>query len=115
MSKISDVQFSANGSKLDFGAYATDTDFKEIGAVYAFTRRYKSDGKFYHDILYVGQTDNLQRRMNAHDKMPQAVNRGCNCICVHVDTTQSTRLKKEHNMLCQHKPPCNEKLPDDCS
>ena len=114
MSKISNATFTANGSKYDFEAFTTDHDFPQTGGIYAFTRRYQQDGKFYHDILYVGKAHNLRERLSGHEKLPCVRGKNYNCVCIHADGVELSRVKKEHDLICANKPHCNEKIPDDC-
>lgn len=63
MTKLSTMKFKGvSGTEYSMDVYPLDTTWKDnIAAVYFVTRRYqKSDQKFYHDEIYVGQTDNPQ-------------------------------------------------------
>lgn len=104
MGKISDATF--NG--YDFEVYPSGTIFKSVGAVYIFTKRVvDSKGKGTHTLLYIGQTESLQDRIPNHDKWSCANRNGVNCICVHRDNNEYSRLDKETNLRRLNNTPCN--------
>ena len=56
MTKLQDnLTFVGNsGKRYKFTAYTTDTVFKDVGAVYIFTKRYRnSEGVYKYTFLYV--------------------------------------------------------------
>ena len=109
MSKIADVTFSGKDRKYAFEAYALDTTFNAVGAVYIFTRRLVDRaGKGTHTLLYIGQTDSLADRIPNHEKWPCVNSNGANCICVHCDGNEQSRLKKEADLLAANSTPCND-------
>ena len=68
MGKIADATFSAGGQEYAFGAYSTDTSFKDISAVYIFTKRTVNNGTGSHSFLYIGETSKLGSRIENHEK-----------------------------------------------
>lgn len=104
MGKISDATFSG----YDFTVYPSDTTFNSVGAVYIFTKRVvDSNGKGTHTLLYIGQTESLQDRIQNHEKWSCANKNGVNCICIHRDDNESSRLDKETNLRGSSDTPCN--------
>ena len=104
MAQIETVTFTGSSSeKYDFTAYTTDTAFNEVGAVYIFTKRENSR----YTPLYIGQTDNLKERIPNHEKWPCVRRNGVNSICVLSDSSQSSRLQTESDLLDKRNPPCN--------
>ena len=58
-----------SGNNYDFSIHSKDVTFKALGAVYAITRRYqKTDGKFSHDVIYIGQTNDISTRFYNHHR-----------------------------------------------
>jgi hypothetical protein len=110
MGKLGTVTFTGNsGAKYGFNVYSLDTDFKEIGAVYFFTKRVKKEnGKFTHTKhIYVGQTEDLSERFDNHHAMPCIKRHGTNCICVHSESSESKRRQIEDDIIAAYTPTCN--------
>jgi hypothetical protein len=110
MSKISDATFKgASGTSYSFEVWATDVTFKEVGAVYVFSKRVTdSAGKGTHTLLYIGQTDNLATRIPNHEKWPCVKRNSVNCICTHLDNSEKSRLDKEADLIKGNTTPCND-------
>ncbi len=109
MAKIADATFNGKTGSYSFEVYSADMSFNAVGAVYIFTKRVVgSDGKGTHTFLYIGQTDSLKGRIPNHEKWPCVNRNGCNCICVHRDDSESSRLSKEKDLRDGNNTPCNE-------
>jgi len=110
MAKISTVKFKGkSGESYDFNVYPMDQSFKAIGGVYVVTRRFKDeDDGFRHKIIYVGETGDLSTRFDNHHKADCFTEHSANCICVHVDDDEDSRLAKEDDLIKLHNPPCND-------
>jgi hypothetical protein len=111
MGKIANAVFyGASGAEYDFDAYSLDTEFKNIGAVYIYTKRSvkDKDGEGSHVLLYIGQTNELANRIACDGKWFCVRDFGVNCICVHVDEDKDSRLAKETDLLKANKTPCND-------
>jgi hypothetical protein len=109
MSKIADATFNGKTASYRFEVYTADTTFNAVGAVYIFTKRtVRPDGKGSHNLLYVGQTDSLKDRIPNHEKWPCAERNGVNCICVHRDDSESSRLDKETDLRAANSTLCND-------
>jgi len=97
-----------SGKKYNFNVYSKDTEFNEIGAVYFITRRAKNvEGEFRHTPIYIGQTGDLSVRFDNHHRLDCFKRHNWNCICVHRDDNESSRLKKESDLIDAYDPPCN--------
>lgn len=108
MSKYGTVTFTgASGSKYEFDAYPISTEFNSGGAIYFITKRTVSNGKASHTRIYVGQTKDISERFDDHHKQDCFDKHGANCICVHGDSNESSRLKKESDLIENYDPPCN--------
>ena len=109
MAKIADATFTGKTGNYSFEVFPTDTSFNAVAAVYVFTKRnVGSDGKGTHTLLYIGQTDSLKNRIPDHEKWACANRNGVNCICVHRDDDEKSRLAKEADLRAGHNTPCND-------
>ena len=97
-----------SGTKYSFEVYPMDQDFKAIGGVYAITRRQKLGNTHTHDVIYVGQTSDLSTRFDNHHKADCFSDNNANCICVHTDGSEASRLGKEEDLLKNYSTPCND-------
>jgi hypothetical protein len=109
MFQINSARFSGqSGQKYDFYVHPIDQLFKNVAAVYAVTRRYKTgQGGTRHDILYVGETGDLATTFANHHKWDCFVRQNANCICTHVDHDEASRLAKMDDLIRRHHPDCN--------
>lgn len=109
MAKLADMVIAgASGEKYTFGVYLSDTQWKDIGAVYVVTKRTeKPGGGGSHTYIYVGQTENLNERHSNHHKADCFKKHGANCICVHVEEDEERRLAIEADLLDASEWPCN--------
>ena len=98
-----------SGTGYNFTAYTTDTSFNDVGAVYIFTRQVWQDEKYKYVFLYVGETEELGKRIRYHEKWDCVNERNCNSICVHSEEDSSKRLAKETDLINwgDSPPPCN--------
>lgn len=108
MSKLSTATFSGKKGKYEFTVYTADTNFKDVGAVYIFTKRTVSKGNGTHDFLYIGETGELGTRIPNHEKWPCVKKNGCNCICVHNESSEKKRLEIEKDLRDAKSTPCND-------
>ena len=109
MGKIADATFNGRIGQYRFGVYTLDTDFKEIGAVYIFTKRtIDATGRGTHDFLYIGETDNLSRPILNDEKWPCLQRNGVTHICVHVEEGAAARFTKKTDLTALHSTPCND-------
>ena len=105
MGEIAAVIFNgSSGKEYKFTAYTVDTAFNEVAAVYIFTK--KQNDSYW--PLYIGQTDNLKERISNHEKWACVRQNGVNSICVFRDSSESSRLLIERDLLANTNPPCND-------
>jgi len=109
MARISTVIFQGrSGNRYEFDVWPIDQDFNDVGTVYAVTLRSENNqGGYGHDIIYVGQTDDLKARFSSHHKASCFTRHKANCICTHRDNDEDSRLGKESDLVDLHKPVCN--------
>lgn len=109
MSKIADATFKGKTGSYSFEVYPADISFNAVGAVYVFTKRtVGSDGKGTHNFLYIGETESLKDRIPTHEKWSCATRNGANCICVHRDDNETSRLNKETDLRAGNSTTCND-------
>ena len=110
MAKFGRVTFTGeSGQDYAFAAYSRDTRFKPIAAVYVITRRRADpDGPAFHTRIYVGQTDNLERRPLNHEHEHCFDRKHANCVSVLAENDEDRRLAIEADLRQAYEPPCNQ-------
>ncbi len=110
MDQIGSIDFKGkSGKSYEFDIYPFDSEWNEDAAVYVVTRRYKNQQeKLTHALIYVGETDNLKERFSNHHKASCFTENNANCLCIHLDTSESSRLEKEADILATRSPKCND-------
>ncbi len=99
----------ASEASYTFNIYPFDQAFNQVGAVYLVTHQYKkADGTIWHDFLYIGQTGSLPERFSGHHKLTCFQRNSANCICVHRDDSERSRLANEADLLRSRTLPCND-------
>ena len=84
--------------------------FKDIPALYVFTKRGFVSGSFIHDLIYVGETGDLSKRFDNHHKENCIMRCDANCICIHsFPGSESERRMAEMDILNAFDFPCNDK------
>ena len=108
MSRIADAEFTGKSGSYSFGVYPWGTDFTAIGAVYVITKRTAdADTKGTHHFIYLGQTADLSERFDNHHKASCFTKNGANCICIHLEGNEKTRLAIESDLIAGNDTPCN--------
>ncbi len=108
--KIGAITFTGkSGTEYKFSIYPLNTSFKKnYGAVYFITRRYsKTDSRYSHKEIYVGQTNDLSERFDNHHKWDCFKKNGANCVCIYGAETESVQLRIEEDLIKNYDPPCN--------
>ena len=97
-----------SGRVYTFEIYPIDTTIKPVGAVYVFTSaRPNANGGHIHNIVYIGQTGNLNERLSYHHKEGCIDRNGANRICIRVTPNESDRLRIEADLIAKYQPPCD--------
>ena len=78
-------------------------DMKEVGAVYGLARSSARPG--YFDILYVGETDDLRRRLGEHLNNPPIA--GITHFFAESWSNASQRKSREMELISEFNPPGN--------
>ncbi len=110
MAQYGDITYTGqSGTKYQFETYSWDATFSEVGAVYVITKRItKPEGGGSHTRIYIGQTSDLSERFDNHHKLSCFERHGANCVCVHVDNNENSRLAKEADLIAASTAPCND-------
>ena len=109
MGKITTATFlGKSGTAYDFEVFSADTEFNDISAVYAFTKRTVSDGVGTHEFIYIGESEKLGGRKESHEKWDCISRQNGNCICVHAVIGNQNRLNIETDLLSANNPTCND-------
>lgn len=88
-----------SGDNYSFKVYDVDIKFTdEISVIYCFAKQ--------DEILYVGQTENLQQRMRDHEKLPLAKKLGCKYILV-METPEDELNSVELDIAAYYNPQLN--------
>lgn len=106
-----------SGKEYIFDLYTFD-DFSELrsaflprSAVYVFTRRRATNEGFTHDLVYLGETENLARRFDNHHKEQDITTHYANCIGIYgAPSNNEPRKQIEADILASYDFPCNELL-----
>jgi hypothetical protein len=109
VARISTVTLKGrSGQTYDFEVWALGQAFNAVAAVYAITCRYKnSKDEYTHDVIYIGQTEDMSTRFDDHHKADCFKKHKANCICTHRDDDEDSRLAKEQDLIANYNPPCN--------
>jgi len=99
----------ASGKDYIFKVYEKSTTFNDVGAVYLITKSQykKAKDRWYHSLIYIGQTQDLSARFDNHHKENCFKEKQYNRICVYRVNGEKTRLKVEKDLLDNYDPPCN--------
>lgn len=106
-----------SGKEYIFDLY-TFIDFSELrsaflprAAVYVFTRRRATSEGFTHDLIYLGETENLSMRFGNHHKESVITAHYANCIGIYGTPFNNEQRKQiEADILAAYDFPCNEQL-----
>ena len=84
-----------SGKVYRFHAISPDLNLKDVGAVYALTRRTQDhDGREFYSIIYLGQTENLGKAIAHHRQELWMLAHDVNCVCVHLEQDEDKRIQK---------------------
>jgi len=111
MSKISTITFTGkSATKYDFDVYDINTGWKDdVGVVYVVTKRYKkSYGKYYHDKIYIGRTEDLKERHSNHHQQDCFDSNSANCICIHMESNYQRQVDIETDLIQGNTTQCND-------
>jgi len=110
MAKIGTLDFTGiSGHVYTFNVYPMNYLMPSKEAVYFVTHRtIKADSSVDHILIFVGETDNLEKEFINHTKSVCFDKETANCICVYWEDHKNTRKKIKDDLLNQYHPPCND-------
>lgn len=98
-----------SGVNYRFRIFALGTKFRKKSGVYVITNRSNNDeGVHRHTTLLVGQTEDVSQPFERHSKARALAEHGANCICLHPDESEASRLQKERDLVASLHPVCND-------
>ncbi len=97
----------ASGTRYSYWAYPIGTTLKEEAGNYIFAKQ-TATGRWA--ACYVGQTENLNQRLGAHEKEACARRNGATHIHAHTAGGEAVRKREEEDLIKGQKPPCNVQL-----
>lgn len=98
-----------SGKTYTFNIYDLNSSWNEVSVVYLVTRAFtKENGKLYHSLIYIGQTDNLKERFSNHHKQNCFNIKNANRLCLIVENNEAVRLQIESDLIKGNKAPCND-------
>jgi hypothetical protein len=108
--KVPTATFSGqSGQKYQFFVYPMNQAFKNVGAVYAVSRRYRNNrGGYSYNIIYLDETSDLATRLEKHNEWDCFARQYANCICSHLDNDRDSRLAKKEDLLRHCTLYCND-------
>lgn len=105
MSKVTTVTATgSSGKQYSFDVYHWGQAFNPVPAVYMVLKQ-ASNGSF--DILYIGQTSNLNERFDSHHKQRCFDRNRKTHIAIHQEAKERVRLDKETDLVSHYNPVCN--------
>lgn len=93
-----------SGNQYQYWIYPIGSTFKEEGGNYIFAKETKPG---YWSPVYVGQTNNLNKRLGDHEKEACAKRNGATHIHAHLNAAEPTRLAEEKDLILKWQPACN--------
>ena len=107
MPKKPDIRWTGeSGKKYDYWIYPIDEQFPEVPGNYIFAKETKP--RTWRPI-YIGQTKNLAKRMENHEKEQCAIDNGATHIHAHESSdSEDERRKEEADLIEKWNPICNK-------
>lgn len=93
-----------SGIKYTYWIYKLGASFKDEGGNYIFAKE-TNPGSW--TPVYIGQTDNLDKRLEDHEKYPCAIRNGATHIHAHLNSKKEDRLAEETDLIQGWNPVCN--------
>ena len=95
-----------SGADYTYWVYPIGTSFKEEAGNYIFAKETRP-GSW--TACYIGQTANLNQRLENHEKEDCAKRDGATHIHAHLNSSgESARKDEEKDLILRWAPPCNE-------
>ena len=99
----------ASGTQYAFDVYPGGANLPAVAGVYYVTVRTQDEERGYlHDHIYIGESENVAERFIDHHKEDCFTQHNANCVSVHPDDGDLSRLDKEADLIAAYTPPCND-------
>ena len=110
MEGIGDITIKGkSGKQYGFTVHPFKTRLWPIAAVYVVSRRKLTNaGRWSHTLIYIGETENLQKRFEYHHQAKCIEEQAPNRLCIHRDPNEASRKSKEEDILANYSTKCNE-------
>jgi predicted GIY-YIG superfamily endonuclease len=97
-----------SGKQHQYWIHPIGTIFKEEPGNYIYAKETRPG---YWAPCYIGQTKNLNERLEGHEKEACAKRKGATHIHAHTNGNgEAARLAEEKDLILKWQPPCNEQL-----
>jgi hypothetical protein len=97
-----------SGKEYRYDIYPLGVTFKAVPGNYIYAK--ETDGGCWVPV-FIGQTRDLNQRLEGHEQQEHAIQNGATHIHVHVATvTQAARCEEEHDLVIRWQPFCNVPL-----
>jgi len=96
----------ASGRSYQFDVYPWGQSFNPVGGVYLVLKKNWQQSSY--NIIYVGQTGDLDERFNDQHKQYCFDRQGKTHIGVHGESGEQARLNIERDLIDQYQPICND-------
>ena len=94
-----------SGKPYHFHIFSVDDDLKNVGGVYALTKRIrKNDGEHFYRIYFFGHTSKLAETTAKHRKNPQVAKYDCDCVFIHLEENGKQRKEKYEDIRQNYNP-----------
>ena len=109
MTETPTIKWDGNlGEKYTYFIYPLHTSFKEEPGNYIFAQETKPS---FYKPLYIGQTSNLNHRLENHEKEDCAIRNGATHIHAHINNNgEETRKSEEKDLIMRWSPICNDQF-----
>jgi hypothetical protein len=98
-----------SGKVYRFAIYPLGTKLRKLAGLYVISNRSHDDSTGHqYEALYVGQTEDLSQPFDRHHKSKEFDRCGANCIFLHKDESEDSRIEKERDLIAALHPPCND-------
>jgi hypothetical protein len=95
-----------SGKQYPYEIHPVDTTFRPLPGNYIYAKQ-SEDGSWV--PLYIAQTRDMHQRLEGHEKLQEATEKGATHIHVNFASgTQAARCTEEHDLIVLWKPVCND-------
>ena len=93
-----------SGASYGYWITPIGSSFKSVAGNYIFAKETKPG---YWVPVYIGETEDLNKRLSSHDKEAAAIKLGATHIHNHTTSDETSRLAEEKDLIQKWNPPLN--------